>query len=67
MNKSKHRQCDVCSADTFFVGTMPHAAVSADTGLEIKHPSNYQMKNLGKWAVLCKTCAETHRITITSK
>jgi len=67
MNESKYRQCDVCSADTFFVGLMPHAKAGVDTGLEVKHPSLYQMKNLGKWAVLCKTCAQTHKLVIAEK
>ncbi len=57
MAAADYRQCDVCDSKTFY---------DADLPFEIKD-GEWVLSNVGDWAVICVSCAQTHEVRIIRK
>ena len=57
--------CDVCECKTFYDANLPHG----ETDTEAYRPKKpwWPDGDVGAMVVLCKGCAETHRVVIEKK
>ena len=69
MALADYRLCDVCGKKAFYDSNLNYEFSTEKYPISqeelIEQPNNgLKLENLGKWAVLCKSCSKTHEIII---